>query len=188
MLEDLIHPPHAACRLIMLSFVAALLRSDSQQYASEFDVQERAKVVFAECDANLDGKLSKQDIYNYFVDQRVNLSHLAQEKLFKQLSGGSESLTLQQFLQATPLFKALYCMAVQRCFQPVCLDVTLFLDVVGSQQVQQDLGRWPGRISTKYCRHPLWYVSVYSRVSQTCNSAALRQMLYRHRAKWQQCS
>ncbi|DBA76506.1 TPA: hypothetical protein ACH3X2_008566 [Trebouxia sp. C0005] len=99
MLEDLIHPPHAACRLIMLSFVAALLRSDSQQYASEFDVQERAKVVFAECDANLDGKLSKQDIYNYFVDQRVNLSHLAQEKLFKQLSGGSESLTLQQFLQ-----------------------------------------------------------------------------------------
>ncbi|KAL0051558.1 hypothetical protein WJX82_009797 [Trebouxia sp. C0006] len=83
----------------MLSFVAALLRSDSQQYASEFDLQERAKVVFAECDANKDGKLSKQDIYNYLVDQRVNLSHLAQEKMFKQLSGGSESLTLQQFLQ-----------------------------------------------------------------------------------------
>ncbi|KAL0031643.1 hypothetical protein WJX77_011345 [Trebouxia sp. C0004] len=82
-----------------MSFVAALLRSDSQQYASEFDLQERAKVVFAECDANLDGKLSKQDIYNYLIDQRVNLSHLAQEKLFKQLSGGSESLTLNQFLQ-----------------------------------------------------------------------------------------
>ncbi len=153
-LEDLTHPLHAACRLIMLSFVAALLRSDSQQYASEFDLQERAKVVFAECDANLDGKLSKQDIYNYLVDQRVNLSHLAQEKLFKQLSEGSENLTLQQFLQALSLFQALYYMAVLQCLQPVCLEVTLFLDVTGSQQVQQDLGRWPGRTSTKYCRRP----------------------------------
>ena len=103
-LEDLTHPLYAACRLTMLSFVAALLRSDSQQYASEFDLQERAKVVFAECDANLDGKLSKQDIYNYLVNRRVNLSHLAQEKLFKQLSGGAEFLTLQQFLQALSLF------------------------------------------------------------------------------------
>jgi hypothetical protein len=34
----------------------------------------------------------------------VNLSHLAQEKLFKQLSGGAEFLTLQQFLQALSVF------------------------------------------------------------------------------------
>ncbi len=103
-LEDLTHPLYAACRLTMLSFVAALLRSERQQYASVFDLQERAKVVFAECDANLDGKLSKQDIYNYLVNRRVNLSHLAQEKLFKQLSGGAEFLTLQQFLQALSVF------------------------------------------------------------------------------------
>lgn len=72
----------------MLSFVAALLRSDSQQYATEFELQERAKIVFADCDGNSDGKLTKQDIYNYLVDRRVNLSHIAQTKLFKQLSGG----------------------------------------------------------------------------------------------------
>ena len=84
----------------MLSFVAALLRTDSLQHASEFDLQERAKVVFTECDADADGKLSKQDIYNYLLDRRFNVSHLAQEKHFRQLSGGAGFLSLQQFLQA----------------------------------------------------------------------------------------
>ncbi len=62
-------------------------------------------------------------------------------------------------------------MAVLRCLQPVCFEVTLSLDVAGSQQVQQDLGSWPGRTSTNYGRCPYWYVLFYSRVSQTCNKA-----------------
>lgn len=87
----------------MLSFVAALLGTGTQQYVTEFELQERAKAVFADCDGNVDGKLNKQDVYNFLVDRQVNLSHITQEKLFRQLSGGAEFLTLPQFLQANLL-------------------------------------------------------------------------------------
>ena len=96
----------------MLSFVAALLRTDNLQYASEFDLQERAKAVFTECDADADGKLSKQDTYNYLLDRRINVSHLAQEKHFRQLSGGADFLSLQQFLQARSMHIWQLCAAV----------------------------------------------------------------------------
>lgn len=55
----------------MLSFVAALLQADPQTHDSEAKMQERARDVFAVADINKNGKLSKQEIYNYFADVRV---------------------------------------------------------------------------------------------------------------------
>ena len=85
----------------MLSFVAALLHTSSQERPTERELEERTKTVFASCDADNDGKLTKQDIYNYLIECRVNISHHAQDKIFRSLSGGSAYLTLSQLLQAS---------------------------------------------------------------------------------------
>ena len=85
----------------MLSFVAALLQTDSQQHESQSELEGRARKFFAACDDNGDGKLSKQEVYNFMVDQHVNISHTTLERLFKQLSGGDGFMTQTRLLEAS---------------------------------------------------------------------------------------
>lgn len=87
----------------MLSFVAGLLQTSTQKRPTQHSLEERTKAVFAQCDADCDGKLSKQDIYNYLVDNRVNVSHVSQDKIFRKLSQGNTYLSLPQLLQASCL-------------------------------------------------------------------------------------
>lgn len=85
----------------MLSFVAGLLQTSKQERPTEHALEERTKAVFAQCDADSDGKLTKQDMYNYLVDRHINVSHIVQDKAFRILSGGDIYLTLPQLLQAS---------------------------------------------------------------------------------------
>lgn len=87
----------------MLSFVAGLLQTSPQERPTEHSLEERTKAVFAQCDLDSDGKLTKQDLYNYLVDSRINVSHIVQDKAFRTLSGGNAYLTLPQLLQASCL-------------------------------------------------------------------------------------
>ena len=87
----------------MLSFVAKLLQSSTQECPTEHSLEERTKAVFAHCDTDCDGKLSKQDIFNYLVDNRINVSHVSQDMIFRKLSQGNTYLTLPQLLQASRL-------------------------------------------------------------------------------------
>ena len=100
----------------MLSFVAGLLqtsaqegptehslegRTSTQEGPTEQSLEEQTKAVFAHCDADGDGKLTKQDIYNHLVDNRTNVSHISLDKIFRKLSQGNTYLTLPQLLQAS---------------------------------------------------------------------------------------
>lgn len=85
----------------MLSFVAGLLQTSKQERPTERALEERTKAVFAQCDADSDGKLTKQDMYNYLADRHINVSHIVQDKAFRTLSGGDIYLTLPQLLQAS---------------------------------------------------------------------------------------
>lgn len=87
----------------MLSFVSKLLQTSAQKRPTEHSLEERTRAVFANCDNDCDGKINKQDIYNYLLDNRVNMSHVSQDKVFKKLSQGNAYLTLPQLLQASRL-------------------------------------------------------------------------------------
>lgn len=85
----------------MLSFVAGLLQTSTQEGSTEHSLEERTKAMFAHCDADCDGKLTKQDIYNHLVDSSINVSHVSLDKIFGKLSQGNTYLTLPQLLQAS---------------------------------------------------------------------------------------
>lgn len=89
----------------MLSFVAGLLQTTTQDRPTELLLEERTKAVFAKADADSDGKLTKQDIYNYLIDNHINVSHISQDKIFRSLSRGNTYLNLPQLLQASCLLK-----------------------------------------------------------------------------------
>lgn len=58
----------------MLSFLVALLQTDPQQHRTEQQLKERAVEVFAVADNDRNGKLTKQEVYNYLADVRVRLA------------------------------------------------------------------------------------------------------------------
>lgn len=57
----------------MLSFMVALLQTDPQQHKTEDQLKERAVEVFGFADSDRNGKLTKQEMYNYLADVRVRL-------------------------------------------------------------------------------------------------------------------
>ena len=58
----------------MLSFLVALLQTDPQTHKTEGQLEARAKEVFEVADSDHNGKLTNQEIYNYFADVRVRLA------------------------------------------------------------------------------------------------------------------
>ncbi|KAK9803406.1 hypothetical protein WJX72_007335 [[Myrmecia] bisecta] len=85
----------------MLSLVASLLHVDTEEAKNltEKNFDDRVLEVFSEADVDKDGLLEKTELFNYLVDNQVDVSHITVEKLYRQISEESGVITQSQFLK-----------------------------------------------------------------------------------------